>query len=171
VVFELRDRALRAVARRRGLSVPSLAQIPDFAEPETEVSPVSQATKSTGGGSAVAMTAVDASYGHVQVLYDVDLDVDDGEIVALLGTNGAGKSTLLRVLAGLLPPGAGRVVFEGEDITHLDAVARVRAGLVTVPGGRGVFGSLTVAENLRMAGWLSRHDAPALAEAQRRVFA
>jgi ABC-type branched-subunit amino acid transport system ATPase component/branched-subunit amino acid ABC-type transport system permease component len=173
VVFGIRDRLLRWIAARRDLSVPSLAETPDFDEPSTELSgearPIGRASPDSSG-SAVTMTNVDASYGHVQVLYDVDLAVDDGEVIALLGTNGAGKSTLLRVLAGLMSAGEGRVVFEGEDITELDPVARVRAGLVMVPGGRGVFGSLTVAENLRMAEWLSRHDHDALADVRRRVF-
>jgi ABC-type branched-subunit amino acid transport system ATPase component/ABC-type branched-subunit amino acid transport system permease subunit len=170
VVFGVRDRVLRWVAARRGLSVPSLAETPDL-EPHAELTPENRArARFSGDGSAISLHNVDASYGHVQVLYEVDVDVDDGEVIALLGTNGAGKSTLLRVLAGLMSPGDGRVVFEGDDITALDPIERVRRGLVMVPGGRGVFGSLTVAENLRMAEWLSRRDHDALADVRRRVF-
>src|SRR5207237_7430892 len=86
VMFELRDRALRAIARRRGLSVPSLAETPDDA---VEIVP-SPTRKDLDRklGAAIEATAVDASYGHVQVLFDVDVGVDDGEVVALLGTNG-----------------------------------------------------------------------------------
>ncbi|MCU1450577.1 MAG: ABC-type branched-chain amino acid transport system, ATPase component, partial [Acidimicrobiales bacterium] len=91
-------------------------------------------------------------------------------MLALLGTNGAGKSTVLRVVAGLMRPGRGRVTFAGEDITDLDPVERVKRGLVTVPGGRGVFGSLTVAENLRLAGWLARKDHEFLEAARAKVF-
>src|SRR5207245_8774820 len=87
---------------------------------------------------------IDAGYGQIQVLFDVDLAVGDGEIVALLGTNGAGKSTALRVISGLLPPTRGRVFFDDTDVTGLGPIERVKAGIVTVPGGRGVFPSLTV---------------------------
>ncbi|MGH9029327.1 MAG: ATP-binding cassette domain-containing protein, partial [Acidimicrobiales bacterium] len=114
--------------------------------------------------------AVDSSYGSVKVLFGVDLAVDRGEILALLGTNGAGKSTVLRVMAGLMPASKGRVTFEGRDVTDLDPVARVRLGMVTVPGGRGVFPSLTVAENLRLGGWLVRHDPEALERATAEVL-
>jgi branched-chain amino acid transport system ATP-binding protein len=91
-------------------------------------------------------------------------------MLALLGTNGAGKSTVLRVVAGLLRPQKGRVVFEGDDITKFDPVERVKRGLVTVPGGRGVFGSLTVAENLRLGGWLAKGDTAFLEETRARIF-
>src|SRR5207249_8836719 len=77
-------------------------------------------------------------------------------IVALLGTNGAGKSTLLKVVAGLLPVTSGRIIFDGVDVTDMTPIERLRRGIVMVPGGRGVFQSLTVAENLRLAAWLRR---------------
>ena len=102
--------------------------------------------------------SVDASYGQTQVLFGVDLVVRQGEIVALLGTNGAGKSTILKAVSGLLPKDAGRVVFDGADISGLDANATAGLGIVQVPGGRGVFPSLTVAENLRAGAWLFRGD-------------
>ena len=95
---------------------------------------------------------IDFSYGQLQVLFGVDFTVDDGQLVALLGTNGAGKSTLLRVISGLGLPTAGSVHFQGEDITFLDAEARLRLGIAEVPGGHAVFGPLTVAENLRVVG-------------------
>jgi ABC-type branched-subunit amino acid transport system ATPase component len=107
----------------------------------------------------------------VKVLFGVDLSVGEGEIVALLGTNGAGKSTVLRVMAGLMPATSGRFVYRGRDVTDLDAVDRVELGIVTVPGGRGVFASLTVAENLRLGGWLLRSDAKALEQAVTDVLA
>ena len=114
-------------------------------------------------GAFAACHDIDAGYGSVQVLFGVDLAVAPGEVLALLGTNGAGKSTVLRVMAGLMPAGRGRVVVDGRDVTGLDTVARVRLGMAMVPGGRGVFPSLTVAENLRLGGWLLRRDAAALA--------
>ena len=97
-------------------------------------------------------------YGETQVLFDIDCAVAPGEVVALLGTNGAGKSTLLKVMNGLIVPKSGKVIFAGEDITSWTPQQRAKVGLVTVPGGRGVFPSLTVEENLRLAGWLNRHD-------------
>ncbi len=101
---------------------------------------------------------LDVSYDHVQVLFGVDFDVERGEIVALLGTNGAGKSTLLRAISGLTEPGNGAVYFDGEDITHLPAHEHAGRGIVMVNGGRGVFPSLTVAENMQLAAWQFRDD-------------
>ncbi len=118
----------------------------------------------------VAVKDIDAGYGKSQVLYGVSFDVGRSEILALLGTNGAGKSTILRVIAGVLKPQHGKVFFEGNDITDLSPIERVNLGLVTVPGGRGVFRSLSVRENLRLAGWLARKDKAFLAEAMARIF-
>src|SRR5439155_14713211 len=92
-------------------------------------------------------------YGQVQVMFHVDFEVDEGEIVALLGTNGAGKSTLLRAVSGLTAPSNGAIFYDGEDITYLPAHEHAGRGIVQVPGGRGVFPSLTVSENLRLASW------------------
>ena len=104
----------------------------------------------------LACRHVDFSYGALQVLFDVDFTVDDGEMVALLGTNGAGKSTLLRVISGLGIPSQGTVRFRGEDITYVDVERRMRLGISQVPGGKGVYGPLTVAENLRILGYANR---------------
>jgi ABC-type branched-subunit amino acid transport system ATPase component len=104
---------------------------------------------------------IDFSYGQLQVLFDVSFTVDDGEMVALLGTNGAGKSTLLKVISGIGLPQKGSVRFRGQDITYLDAERRTRLGITQVPGGRAVFGPLTVVENLRSYGYtlgLGRRD-------------
>lgn len=98
----------------------------------------------------LACRHVDFSYGQLQVLFEVDFSVDDGEMVALLGTNGAGKSTLLRVLSGLALPHNGSVRFRGADITYVDAERRVPLGIVQIPGGKAIFGSMTVADNLRV---------------------
>jgi ABC-type branched-subunit amino acid transport system ATPase component len=91
---------------------------------------------------------VDFSYGRLQVLFDISLEVKAGEVLALLGTNGAGKSTLLRAVSGLDPVGGGAVRFDGRDITRTSPRARVQAGIVQVPGGRAVFPSLSVGDNL-----------------------
>ena len=89
-------------------------------------------------------------FGKVVVLDGVDFRVDDGEIVALLGTNGAGKSTLLRTISGLWRPAAGEVTFGGEPIAGLAPHRIVRRGLVQMPGGRATFPGLSVEENLRV---------------------
>ena len=97
---------------------------------------------------ALVVDGVDFSYGHVQVLFSVDLSVRDGEVLALLGTNGAGKSTVLRCVSGLQQVDRGRVVHRGRDITQVSAVDRVRGGIVQLSGGRSVFPHVTVRENL-----------------------
>jgi ABC-type branched-subunit amino acid transport system ATPase component len=101
---------------------------------------------------------VDFSYGPVQVLFDVNFTVDDGEMVALLGTNGAGKSTLLRLISGISLPSRGSVHFRGSDITHVGPDSRVRLGISQVPGGRAVFGPMTVVDNLRVFGYTHGRD-------------
>jgi ABC-type branched-subunit amino acid transport system ATPase component len=102
---------------------------------------------------------IDVAYGPVQVLFDVDLTVHPGEIVALLGTNGAGKSTLLKAISGLVRPKSGTVTFDGEEITGEAAHLTAARGLVQMPGGKGVFPMLSVKDNLRLSCWLFRDDA------------
>jgi branched-chain amino acid transport system ATP-binding protein len=109
-------------------------------------------------GRMLEVTNLDIAYGKTQVLFGVEFHVDEGEIVALLGTNGAGKSTLLSAVAGLLEPTRGRILYDGRDITKWDANETVAAGLVYMPGGRGVFPTLTVEENISLAGWLFRKE-------------
>ena len=89
----------------------------------------------TGTTALLTCSGVDVAYDSVQVLFNVDFEVEPGEIVALLGTNGAGKSTLLKAVSGLQPPLAGSIVFDGRDVTHLDAKAKFEAGIVQMPGG------------------------------------
>jgi branched-chain amino acid transport system ATP-binding protein len=97
--------------------------------------------------------SVSAGYGGIQVLRGVDLDVAAGEIVALLGSNGAGKSTLNNVLSGIIPPIAGSVRFDGEEIRGASPVRVVELGLIQVPEGRRIFPNLTVRENLELGGF------------------
>jgi branched-chain amino acid transport system ATP-binding protein len=97
-----------------------------------------------------------AGYGDVRVLWDVSLTVEPGEIVALIGSNGAGKSTLLAALSGLIPLAHGHVSFEGHELAGLPPDRIVAAGVVQVPQGRRLFGSLTVRENLLMGAYLRR---------------
>ena len=93
---------------------------------------------------------LDFSYGTVQILFDVHVEVAEGEVLALLGTNGAGKSTLLRVISGLGVPSRGVVRLGGRAITYVEPERRVGLGVVQVPGGKALFGPLTVRENLEV---------------------
>ena len=97
---------------------------------------------------------VDVAYDKVQVLFGVDLDIREGEIVALLGTNGAGKSTMLKAISGLVQPIAGRIEFDGRDITKCSPQETTAMGIVQVPGGKAVFPTLTVAEHFKAGCWL-----------------
>src|SRR4051812_16097168 len=112
---------------------------------------------------------VDMAYGPVQILFGVDFDVAQGEIVALLGTNGAGKSTLLKGVCGLVRPKRGTVMFNGEDVTKLPADVTAHRGIALMPGGKGVFPTLSVAENLRLAAWIIRQDQKRVDEAKAEV--
>src|SRR3954451_21028875 len=113
----------------------------------------------SGGHSALlSCRGVDMAYGPVQILFKVDFDITEGEIVALLGTNGAGKSTLLKGICGLMKPKSGTVTFAGEDVTSLPADVTTRRGVSLMPGGKGVFPTLSVDENLRLATWLIKDD-------------
>ena len=95
-------------------------------------------------------------YRAVVALHGVSVRVDEGELVALVGPNGAGKTTLLNTIAGLLRPAAGRVRFDGVDVTGVEPARLVRAGLALVPERRRIFADLTVAENLQLAGITAR---------------
>jgi len=106
----------------------------------------------------LVMRAVDVHYDNVQVLFGVDFEIDEGQVVALLGTNGAGKSTLLKAISGLVEPSAGAIVFDGRDMTHTPPDEIAGRGVTQVPGGQGVFPSLTVQENLQLAAWLHRKE-------------
>lgn len=99
---------------------------------------------------------LDVHHGQLRAIHNLDLTLGQGEVVAVIGANGAGKSTLLRALAGSTPPTAGRVVFDGADITRLPAHRRVSAGIALVPEGRRLFPSLTVEENLRTGEYRGR---------------
>ncbi len=116
-----------------------------------------------GQADLLLVRNLDAGYGGRQVLFGVDLDVKEGEIVALLGTNGAGKSTLLKSISGVVEADRGAVVLDGRDITHAPPNEIASLGISQMPGGQGVFGALTVDENLQMAGWTRRHESAACA--------
>ena len=97
-----------------------------------------------------------AAYGRVQVLWDINLEIRAGEIVALIGSNGAGKSTLLAAISGLMKPLSGTLEFDGKDVTQEPCDRLVQGGLVHVPQGRRLFAGLTVRENLLMGAFTRR---------------
>jgi branched-chain amino acid transport system ATP-binding protein len=123
------------------------------------------AARRAGHAPLLTVKSLDVAYGPVQVLFGIDLEVQEGECVALLGTNGAGKSTLLRAIAGVVEADRGVVILDGREITHAPPEEIAAHGIAQVPGGAGIFPTLTVGENLRMASWLVKGDR---AEAERR---
>ena len=106
------------------------------------------------------LTRVEAFYGKIRALKGIDLNVEQGEIVTLIGANGAGKSTTLKAISGLMKLGPeAKITFDGEDLTHLPPHEIAARGIAHVPEGRGIFAENTVLENLRMGAYLSRSKA------------
>ena len=105
-------------------------------------------------GILLTMQGLNVAYDGVRVLFGVDLEVHRGEILALLGTNGAGKSTVLKSITGLVDPAGGVILYEGRDITHADPATTAKLGIAHMPGGRGVFPTLTVDEHFQVAAWM-----------------
>ena len=101
--------------------------------------------------SLLELEAVNTFYGDSHILFDVSMRVEENEVVALLGRNGAGKTTTLRTIMGVLAPGSGTIRLDGKSIGGLPPYAIARMGMQLVPEERGVFGGLTVEENLRIA--------------------
>jgi len=123
-----------------------------------------------GRSKLLVLRGVRSGYDGVEILHGIDLDLDEGEIIALLGTNGAGKSTLLKTISGVVEADRGAVSFDGRDITHAPPHEIAAFGIVQMPGGAGVFGSLTVAENLELAGWTQRRDVDSVRAARAEVL-
>ncbi|MFZ4811744.1 MAG: ATP-binding protein, partial [Ilumatobacteraceae bacterium] len=111
-----------------------------------------------GQADLLMVRGVDAGYDHRQVLFEIDIDIKEGEIVALLGTNGAGKSTLLKSISGIVEADRGAIILDGRDITHAPPNEIAALGITQMPGGHGVFGGLTVGENLDLSGWTRRRS-------------
>lgn len=165
LAYRARDWGLRRLAARRGIEVPSLVAdrgpdtlggregLPTVVEGAEEAGPVVPAPTERGWLSA---RGVDVAYDRVQVLFGVDMDIREGEITALLGTNGAGKSTLLRAIGGVTPVTSGSIFLGDTDLCRLRPEQVAALGIAQMPGGQGVFPSLTVEENLRAAAWLLR---------------
>jgi branched-chain amino acid transport system ATP-binding protein len=112
-------------------------------------------------GILLTCQGVSVAYDGVKVLFGVDLEVRDGEILALLGTNGAGKSTVLKAITGLVDPVGGVILYDGRDITHADPATTARLGVAQMPGGKGVFPTLTVDEHFAVAAWMIEDKAEA----------
>ena len=106
--------------------------------------------------SLLKVTDLVVSYGGIEALKGISFEVDQGQIVTLIGANGAGKSTTLRTISGLVPPKDGRIYFEGRDITDYNTQKVVETGIAMVPEGRRVFANLTVLENLRIGAYLRK---------------
>lgn len=104
----------------------------------------------------LTLSEIDAGYGNVQILRGVDLAVEQGQIVSIVGANGAGKTTTARCISGTVPVTRGVIRFEGKDITHLPAHQRVEMGLVQVPEGRKLFNTMTVRENLELGSFTAK---------------
>jgi branched-chain amino acid transport system ATP-binding protein len=123
-----------------------------------------------GKANLLLVRGLNVSYGAVQVLFDINIDIVEGTCVALLGTNGAGKSTLLKSISGVVEADRGAVIFDGREITHAPPNEIAGLGISQVPGGHGVFPTLTVGENLRTASWLKRRDKRVAEEAIAEVY-
>jgi branched-chain amino acid transport system ATP-binding protein len=115
------------------------------------------------------LTGLEVAYGGIHAVKGIDLLVRQGELVCLIGANGAGKTTTLKGITGLQPVKAGKIVYDGADVTGKPAFQLVRKGLSMVPEGRGVFGALTIEENLAMGAY-SRRDRVAIKQDMERVF-
>lgn len=115
------------------------------------------------------LRSVNAAYGNIQVLHNIDLEIHTGEIITLIGANGAGKSTTLMAISGIVPVRSGKIVFEGNNISKLSPEKLVSMGISQVPEGRHIFPQLTVMENLDMGAFL-RNDAQGIKDDLDYVF-
>ena len=119
--------------------------------------------------SLLALEQLQVSYGGIRAVKGVDLTVEPGELVCLIGANGAGKTTTLRAVTGLVGAAAGRIVYDGNDIAGLRVHEIARRGLALVPEGRGVFAQLTIEENLAMGAY-ARSDSAGVADDMARAY-
>ena len=117
----------------------------------------------------LALKKLEVAYGGIHAVKGIDVEVGQGELVCLIGANGAGKTTTLKGICGLLPVKAGKIFYDGADITGKPAFQLVRRGLAMVPEGRGVFGALTIEENLAMGAYI-RNDSEGVKADIERVY-
>jgi branched-chain amino acid transport system permease protein len=158
VVYRVRDRLANLVARRHT----GERLVVDLREDDAGITvSASPAPVSVNGRRPLlSCRDLDVAYGPTQVLFGVDFDVAEGDIVALVGTNGAGKSTLAKAISGIAPVSGGDVHFAGRPLNNLSPRQIAARGVRLLPGGEGVFPSLTVAENLRVAAWFDKRKRP-----------
>jgi branched-chain amino acid transport system ATP-binding protein len=119
----------------------------------------------------LSVTGLSVNYGHIEAVRDIDLSLQAGQVTTLVGANGAGKSTTLLALSGLVPKAAGKVMFDGHDVTALPAHKLVASGLVQVAEGRATLTTLTVRENLELGAYTRRDGAAARASDLEKMFA
>src|SRR6476660_3736473 len=124
---------------------------------------------SDAGTPLLDVRGLAVAYGGIQAVKGIDLEVGEGELVCLIGANGAGKTTTLKGICGLLPVKSGTIRYAGEDVTGARPFTLVRRGLAMVPEGRGMFGALTIEENLVMGAYV-RKDRDAIRQDTERVF-
>ena len=125
--------------------------------------------RTEGRRAVLEIAGLDCRYGKVRAVRDLTLEVREGELVTLIGANGAGKTTTLKAISGILRPAAGRIAFDGEDITRASARAILAKGIAHCPEGRHVFPYMSVQENLDMGCYL-RRDPGGIARDLRKVF-
>jgi branched-chain amino acid transport system ATP-binding protein len=118
------------------------------------------------GQSVLQIRGITSHYGRIQALHGIDLDVKEGQLVALVGANGAGKTTLLRTISGVQPASGGTISLFGQDITRLAPDKRVRLGICQVPEGRQVFGPMSIEDNLRLGAY-TRKDREVASDLER----
>jgi branched-chain amino acid transport system ATP-binding protein len=119
----------------------------------------------------LSVSGLSVDYGHIEAVRDIDLSLQAGQVTTLVGANGAGKSTTLLALSGLVPKAAGKVMFDGHDVTALPAHKLVAAGLVQVAEGRATLATLSVRENLELGAYTRRDGAAARASDLEKMFA
>ena len=154
-----------------GSAAPGFARDMRAATAASRAEEEAEQARRAGTTKLVVCRDVDVAYGGVQVLFNVDFDVEEGQIIALLGTNGAGKSTLMRAICGIQQASNGAIFFDGQDVTHLPPHEAAARGIVMMPGGHAVFPSLTVQENLESAAWLLRKESGAVEAAVAEAYA
>ena len=135
----------------------------------TLASPPSHGDRAEDRAPLLALERLAVAYGGIQAVKGIDLHVREGELVCLIGANGAGKTTTLKVICGLQPVKSGTIRYAGDDITGQPSYRLVRRGLAMVPEGRGMFGALTIEENLAMGAY-ARKDRDAIRSDIERVF-
>tara|TARA_R110002096_G_scaffold78978_6_gene185647 strand:+ start:103 stop:870 length:768 start_codon:yes stop_codon:yes gene_type:complete len=139
-----------------------------MSEQHTEMAPA-QPSSEQASQEMLSIRGLVTSYGQIEVLHDVDIHINSGEIVSLVGANGAGKSTLLMTISGLQPTDRGTVSFEGKDLAKIAADQRVADGIVQVPEGRQVFKDLSVHDNL-LLGAYTRGKTPEVMDDLERMY-